>query len=485
MMAIPKTPLEDILETLGPRLSSRAQIHTITDDRIFSEVFSSWSDSNKSVPSAVIKIYTAGDAVETVLWASLNSIPFVVKAGGHSNFCTIGKEGVIIDLSNFKNITVHEESVTIQTGVVTGDLIAAVYAEGRCVVSGACNKVGVSGSCLGGGLGPLQGLHGLISDNLLSARVVTAAGELIEVSKKKNPELFWALRGAGVRFGLVLELTLRTYPLTTLGSGDGSIWEKTLMWGGEQLEDLVGRLNELDLQKAEAAVYFGFVSIQESSKVTPLCMTVLHYFGPTSSAEIHFERLLSLVPLHPLAPPLEVQPERTPYNHINTLQDPQQEVGGFKAQFGVGVQKLCPQGLHIIWNKYSEFVTAHPGAFQSIVLVEMLSMEKTRELGKTDDTAFPHRSVNMWAFPVVWYDCPRTEPAAIRFGNEVRKILQHENFGHGHKVAAYVNFNRGDESIGETYGDEERVERLKALKEEWDPKYVFGGLVPRLRPPIA
>jgi hypothetical protein len=66
MMAATKTPLENIVESLGPTLSSKAQIHLISDDKIFSETFTSWSDLNKKVPSAIIKIHTVGDALETV-----------------------------------------------------------------------------------------------------------------------------------------------------------------------------------------------------------------------------------------------------------------------------------------------------------------------------------------------------------------------------------------------------------------------------------
>ncbi|KAH8151416.1 uncharacterized protein LAJ45_04621 [Morchella importuna] len=475
-MAAAKTPLEDIVESLGPRLSSKGQTYLISDTKTFSETFTSWSDFNKKVPSAVIKIHT-------VLWLTSNSVPFVIKAGGHGNFCTIGKEGVIIDLSNMKRVTLHEDSVTVEAGILTDELISTLYPQGRCVVSGGCGGVGVSGSCLAGGLGPLIGLHGLISDNILSARVITAAGELIEVSKTKNPDLFWALRGAGMRFGFVVELTFRTYPLSTLGSDDGSIWEMTLMWGEEQLEDLVEALNGLGWTKGEAMGYFGFVHVKEkeSDKISPVCLAILHYFGPTSAAEEYFKPLLSLSPFHALSPPPQAQPVRIPYNLINALQVPSQKHGGFKSLFGVGVQRLSVPGMRKIWDRYTQFVSTNPDAYQSAVLVELFSVEKVREVGRKDDTAFPHRDVNIWALPQLWYNDPSTEPAATKFGNEVRKMLQDEDFGSGGKVKAYVNFNRGDESIIDTYGSKERVARLQELKKEWDPRSLFGDLVPSLK----
>lgn len=81
-----------------------------------------------------------------------------------------------------------------------------------------------------------------------------------------------------MRFGLVVELTFRTYPLATLGSDDGSIWEMTLMWGEEQLEDLVEALNGLGWTKGEAMAYFGFMHVKKSDKVAPPATFVLIHF---------------------------------------------------------------------------------------------------------------------------------------------------------------------------------------------------------------
>ena len=67
------------------------------------------------------------------------------------------------------------------------------------------------GIMLGGGHGYLQGLFGLLADQIQEARVVLADGKSVIASKQSNPDLFWALRGAGHNFGIVTGLTYKIY----------------------------------------------------------------------------------------------------------------------------------------------------------------------------------------------------------------------------------------------------------------------------------
>jgi fumiquinazoline A oxidase len=73
------------------------------------------------------------------------------------------------------------------------------------------------GATIGAGIGPLQGLHGLIADALLSVRMVTATGDLITVSNTSNPDLFWAIRGAGANFGIITSATYKIHDATNRG----------------------------------------------------------------------------------------------------------------------------------------------------------------------------------------------------------------------------------------------------------------------------
>ena len=94
-----------------------------------------------------------------------------------------------------------------------GPLYDALATHGRTVAAGCGPTVGISGLTLGGGIGILGRRHGLTCDQLVSAQVVLADGRIVECDAEREPDLFWALRGAGgARFGVVTRLTLKTVP---------------------------------------------------------------------------------------------------------------------------------------------------------------------------------------------------------------------------------------------------------------------------------
>lgn len=89
----------------------------------------------------------------------------------------------------------------------------AAYADKHEAI-GSESCVGMIGATLGGGVGRYNGLHGLLSDSLLSVKIVTAAGKVTTASATENADLFWGLRGAGFNFATVLEASYSVYDET-------------------------------------------------------------------------------------------------------------------------------------------------------------------------------------------------------------------------------------------------------------------------------
>lgn len=120
--------------------------------------------------------------------------------------------------------------------------------------AGVCDCVGFLGAGLGGGHGRLQGLHGLIADNLISAHLVNADGEMITVSSTSYPDLFWALRGAGHNFGIVTEAVFKVYDQTN----GGVQFDAELSYAPEHLEALFAAVEAFE-QPAETNIFILFV----------------------------------------------------------------------------------------------------------------------------------------------------------------------------------------------------------------------------------
>ena len=135
-----------------------------------------------------------------------------MRGGGHNVAGRAVIDGaVMIDLSLMKEVDVDPDAKTVraQGGVLWDELNAAAAEHGLATTGGAISTTGIAGLTLGGGLGWLMAKYGLAADNLLAVELVTADGEILDVTAESHPDLFWALRGGGGNFGVAASLTYR------------------------------------------------------------------------------------------------------------------------------------------------------------------------------------------------------------------------------------------------------------------------------------
>jgi FAD/FMN-containing dehydrogenase len=153
----------------------------------------------------------------------------------------MGPEGWIIDLSLLQTITLDStiKTATIQSGVLTKALNTALSDNNFYLPTPTGGNVGFIPFMLGGGSSSISGMYGMAIDSLISARVVIASGELVVASENHNPDLFWALKGAGQFFGIVTEVTMKMYDI----KGDITSW--TLIFLPHQVEEVAKALERL------------------------------------------------------------------------------------------------------------------------------------------------------------------------------------------------------------------------------------------------
>ncbi len=190
-----------------------------------------WIDAWTSRPSKyAVVAESAGDVAAAVDFARTETVPLVVKGGGHSYFGNSNAaDSLLVWTSKMRRIDLHDDfvglgsgpnaapvsAVSIGAGAIWGEVYHAVSVKaGRYVQGGGCLTVGVAGLVLGGGFGSFSKRFGTGAANLLEAEVVTADGKVRIVNEITDPDLLFALKGGGGgTFGVVTRVTLRTHEL--------------------------------------------------------------------------------------------------------------------------------------------------------------------------------------------------------------------------------------------------------------------------------
>jgi hypothetical protein len=181
-----------------------------------------WNPATERRPRVIIQCASEEDALRAVEFARHHGLEVAARAGGHSHLGWGCSNGLVIDLSGMKRIVIDpvRRTAHVEGGALSGEVARAAGRHGLAPVLGQCPGVGASGLILGGGLGWLSGRHGASCDNLLSARVVAADGRVLTADSERDPDLFWALRGAGANFGVTTSLECRLHPIGPVTGGD-------------------------------------------------------------------------------------------------------------------------------------------------------------------------------------------------------------------------------------------------------------------------
>ncbi|MBA2343688.1 MAG: FAD-binding oxidoreductase, partial [Rubrobacter sp.] len=400
-------------------------------------------------PAMIVRCAGTADVIQGVNFARTHDLLLSVHGGGHGvagNAVSDG--GLMLDLSPMKGIRVDpvRRIAQAQAGLTLGEFDHETQAFGLATTLGVVSVTGIAGLTLGGGLGWLNGKHGLACDNLLSADVVTADGRLLTASDEENEDLFWGIRGGGGNFGVVTSFEYQLHPVgPVLGGG--------LRYPAAEARNFLRFYHEFaSTCPDELSTAASLGHAQDGSVVVGVAVC---YCGPIESGE----RVLH--PLRMFGSPLEDNIQPMPYQTLQSAPDAGFPLGRQHYWKSSYLKHLSDEAIEIML----QFVAEMPSSISGVGLQQMHGAASRVDPAAT---AFPHRDEH-YDFLILsqWAD-PSDSEENIRWTRAFFKAMQ-PFFESG----VYVNNlgEEGEDRVKEAYG--EHYEQLVALKDKYDPTNLF------------
>jgi FAD/FMN-containing dehydrogenase len=403
-------------------------------------------------PGAIARCVNTADVADAVNFGRSEGFEISVRGGGHNvagRAVTDG--GLMIDLAPMKGIHVDpaRSVVRAQAGVTVGELDRATGAFGLATPSGVVSSTGIAGLTLGGGIAWLMGKYGMAVDNLVSAQVVLASGEVVTAGEDADPDLFWALRGGGGNFGVVTWFEYRTHRVPSV-------------LGGPVLHPLAAAPRLFSFYREYAAdlpdelcTQAVFLHAPDGSG-TKLCgIAVCHAGEDADRAEADVR------PLRRFGSPAADLIQRMPYPAVNTGVDwlsPAGVLGYWKSAFFC---ELSDPAVEVMTSAFE-----HAPSELCALVIEDFHGAVTRV--PTTATAYPHRQPGFNLFLISQWSDPARTQAGIAWARKTFDALSPYMADR-----CYTNYLSADDydRVRNAFGS--NYDRLAELKRDYDPDNVF------------
>jgi FAD/FMN-containing dehydrogenase len=418
-----------------------------------------WNGSIDRYPALIARCADAADVGHAIAFASRSGLPVAVRSGGHSfPGLSLVDDGIVIDLSLMKAVQVDpaNRTVRVQAGVRLGELDEATQAFGLAVPAGIVTTTGLAGLTLGGGIGWLMRKYGLTIDQLLSVDLVTADGDVVKASESENPDLFWAVRGAGANFGVVTEFEFRLNPLGPEVFAGATFWPmeesaNVLRFYRDWITDVPDELTTIVVHRKAPPL----PAIPPELHGRPVVAVVSCYAGPVEDGE-HV-----LAPLRAFGSPLLDLNVPKPFVDHQAMFDPSFPNGWWYYFKSCEIATLTDAVIDITAEHAQRLrspLTAFP-IFHLGGAVARVGDDETAYHGRTSGHIF---NINA------------TTSTRDGFNEEREWSRTFWNALQPYHQGVYVNFmmDEGEERVREAYGAA-KYDRLRALKRRYDPDNVF------------
>lgn len=232
-------------------------------------------------PALIVQPSGAADVRTAVKFANAHELLLAVKCGGHS---PSGKStcqgGMQIDLSSMRGARVDLPAGTchVAGGSHLRDLDHESMAQGLVTTAGTVSHTGVGGLTTGGGFGRLARRFGLALDNVQSADVVTANGQLVHANAKENPDLYWGIRGGGGNFGVITNFEFKLHPMSR------KVIAGNVMFPVSEMKNVLNFYSDYAASCPDE-LYLDFVALSQPGSNEGVVILHACYSGPVEKAD--------------------------------------------------------------------------------------------------------------------------------------------------------------------------------------------------------
>jgi FAD/FMN-containing dehydrogenase len=206
-------PSQNAVDALNGTLRGR----TLTPaDTGYDDARAVWNAMIDRRPAVIAQTKGVADVIAAINFARAHGLPVSIRGGGHNVAGhAVCDGGLMVDLSLMRAVHVDPQSrrARVEGGCTWADLDRESQVFSLATPGGLISDTGIGGLTLAGGIGWLRSRYGLCIDNVISADVVTANGRLITASADQNEDLYWALRGGGGNFGVVVSFEFALHPV--------------------------------------------------------------------------------------------------------------------------------------------------------------------------------------------------------------------------------------------------------------------------------
>ncbi|KAH9908974.1 FAD-binding domain-containing protein [Xylariomycetidae sp. FL2044] len=439
-----------------------------------------------TLPAAAIVPSTEDDIVAVVRFAAANGLRVLPQCGACGGVVVTSRRTLYLDMEKFRSVQVDAgaRTVTFGGGALTADVQPAVTSKG--FYSGWANSgfVGMVGNILGGGLGQFMGTRGYTCDYLLSARIVTASGDIVQVSYDdesdgaEKKELFHTLKGAGAGLGVVLSMTARIYPLAELNLVEGvKTPQIAAVFAREDFDAAAALWDRLSRGRpAAASVTFALLRALPvmPNAGQPIIMVRGSFTGSEEEAGKAFEPFR--------APELEARgiaarPSLVDVTTANLWHDRAFTKGKSMDSFNGLIKGLSGEQVVRAARRFADFVEQHGEASgRCMTTLVQVHPETLTAVEGAAEAFMCHRDRAVIVQSLVWDVAEACKPDGEQWGRDMLDIVRTEDRAKGLADAILAGNARVEDDMSQILSPE-KMEKLRRQKERWDPKGVFWNPV--------